>query len=250
MKLQEVFDQLTYGELSQLSIGGGEAGVIDPANYNRVLAHVNLGLTALYKRFTLKQGRIQIQLDVNRAEYPLLSKYAVSSRTSREATGNRFIKDSTAAPFKDDLLKVEKVLGSSGWEYNLNMEDDKLSMMTPTASVLRVPQDILVPPNDLPDAMKTTTLDVLYRANHPIIIPEGTDLDPETIELELPYTHLQPLLLFVAARAHAPIGMQQEAAAGNNFMQMYELACQEIDNKGLRVDKDSQADRLTRNGWV
>ena len=44
MTLQEIFDQLTYGELSQLSMGGSEAGIIDESNYSRILVHVNLGL--------------------------------------------------------------------------------------------------------------------------------------------------------------------------------------------------------------
>ena len=250
MKLQEVFDQLTYGELSALSIGGGEAGVISPANYDRVLAHVNLGLTALYKRFPLKQGRFRIQLDTARTDYPLSSKYAVSSKTSKEPTANRFIKDTLAVPFKDDIHKVERVLGSTGWEYNLNMVDDKLSMLTPTATVLRVPQDILVPPDDLPDDMRTSTLDVVYRANHPIIAPIGTDLEPDTVELELPYSHLEALLLFVAARAHTAVGMSDQGNTGNTYLQKYELECQEIENLGLRVDQASQTDRIRRNGWA
>ena len=53
MKLKEVFDQLTYGELSQLSIGGQAQGEITEENYARVVAHVNLGLSAIYKRFHL-----------------------------------------------------------------------------------------------------------------------------------------------------------------------------------------------------
>lgn len=251
MKLQEVFNQLTYGELSQLSIGGGEAGVIDPSNYNRVLAHINLGLTALYKRFNLKQGRITVELDPARTEYPLNNRFAVSNRNSKEV--NRYIKDTSAVPFKGDILKVERVLAESGFEFNLNMVDDKLAMATPTASVLRVPQAILVPPDDLPQEMRTSTLEITYRANHPLMVIDLEDMDADdvaAIELELPDTHLEPLLLFVAARAHTPLGMQQEGGAGNNWFQKYEMACQEIEDRGLRVDTDSQADRLTRNGWA
>jgi hypothetical protein len=251
MKLQEVFDQLTYGELSQLSIGGGQAGVIDPSNYSRVLAHVNLGLTALYKRFNLKQGRITVELDPARVEYPLIAKFAVTTKASKEPV--RYIKDTSTSPFKADILKIERVLGDSGFEYNLNMVDDKLSIVTPTSTTLRVPKDILVPPDDLPQEMRTANLEILYRANHPQMMIDTEEMDEDdiaAIELELPDTHLEPLLLFVAARAHSPIGMQQEGAAGINWFQRYEASCMEIENKGLRVDEDSQQNKLQRNGWA
>lgn len=48
MNLQEVFDQLSVGELSMLSVGGNDQGVIDESNWDKVLPHINLGLTALY----------------------------------------------------------------------------------------------------------------------------------------------------------------------------------------------------------
>lgn len=248
MKLQEVFDQLTYGELSQLSIGGGEAGMIAPVAYDRVLAHVNLGLATLYKRFLLKEGRITLQLSPVQEEYKLLSKYAVSSKTSKEPV--RYIKDSAASPFKDDIIKVERVLGDTGWEYNLNNMDDKLGMVTPTATVLRVPKDILIPPNDLPEDMRTANLELVYRAAHPAITPEGVDLEPDMVELELPYTHLEPLLLFIASRVHTPTGMMNETNMGNTYFARYEAACQQLENAGLLLDRASQTNRLERGGWV
>lgn len=248
MKLKEIFDQLTYGELSQLSIGGGEAGEIAPKNYDRMLAHINLGLTALYKRFPLKEGRLTLALQQGRLTYPINSKYAVSSRTSREPV--RYIEDTTTEPFKDDIHKIERVYGTSGIEFGLNDIEDPFSMHTPTAAVLRVPASIVTPPTELDDQLKTTTLTVVYRANHALIVGDGEDLDPESVEIELPYSHLEPLLYFVAARVHTPTGMTNEANMGNTYAAKYEQACQEIETRNLRVDQGSQPDRLTRNGWV
>jgi hypothetical protein len=248
MKLQEVFDQLTHGELSQLSIGGNEMGVISPANYNRLVPHVNLGLTQLYKRFLLKEGRLTLELQSNRTVYPIHSKYAVSSRSSREPV--RYIKDSLAAPFKDDIHKIEKVVASTGYEFSLNDESDEYGMFTPSATVLRVSLDVADQVMDLPDELKTRMVEVVYRANHPLIIADGADLEPDLIELELPYTHLEPLLLFIAGRVHTPTGMTNEANLGNTYAAKYEAACQLLEFKGLQVDQGSQNSRLQRNGWV
>lgn len=248
MKLKEIFDQLTYGELSQLSIGGGEAGAIAPANYDRVLAHINLALTALYKRFPLKEGRITIELQPGRLTYPIHSKYAVSSTNSTELV--RYIKDSVSEPFKDDIHKIERVYASGGLEFGLNDLEDPFSMMTPTATVLRVPASIVTPPVDLDEQLVTTTLQVVYRANHGLIAAVGEALDPEAVEVELPYSHLEPLLYFVAARVHTPTGMSNETNMGNTYAAKYEQSCLEIETRNLRVDNVSQPDRLTRNGWV
>lgn len=248
MKLNEIFNQLTYGELSQLSIGGGEMGAISPANYERLLAHINLGLTALYKRFQLKEGKLTLELQPTRLSYPLVSKYAETSRTSRETV--RYIKDSSTAPFKDDLLKIKRVVAESGFEFTLNNLSDAYSMMTPTSTTLVVPQDIVVPPVEMEEDLKTSTLDVFYQANHPILVTDDGDLEPELVEVELPYTHFEPLLYFVAARLHTPVGMTNETNMGNTYYQKYEMACQELETKNLTVDQGSQSDRLVRNGWV
>lgn len=248
MKLQEVFDQLTHGELSQLSIGGNEAGVISSANYNRLVPHVNLGLTALYKRFPLKENRLILELQSGRTTYPINSKYAVSSRTSREAV--RYIKDTTATAFKDDIHKIERVYTDKGYEFGLNDEADSLGMFTPSAAVLRVPADVAAQVISLPDELKSPRIELVYRANHPLIVADGADLEPESIELELPYSHLEPLLFYIASRVHTPTGMTNETNMGNTYYAKYEASCQQLETTNLRVDQGGQSDRLHRNGWV
>lgn len=240
IKLSDVFSQLTYGELSQVSIGGGSAGQINDNNYAQVLAHINLGLTALYKRFPLKEGRLTIVTQANRITYPLTLDYAISNTASTEV--NRFI-DDMVIPFKEDILKVERVYNSNGYEFGLNDEGNSNSVFTPSANVLRVPG--LIDPE-----LMTPTLEVVYRANHPSISVGDNAFNPNLVNLELPITHLEPLLLFVASRFHSPIGMVNEFNASNNYAAKYEAACQEIEQHNLRVDQGSQHDRLHNNGWV
>ena len=248
MKLKEIFDQLTFGELSQLAIGGGEQGAIQAKDYDRILSHINLGLTALYKRFPLKEGRVMIELQTGMTTYPINSNYAVSSRSSREPV--RFLKDSTAVPFKDDIHKIERVYTALGYELGLNDEGDSYAVSTPSATVLRVPSSIVAQSMDLPDDLKTATLEIVYRANHPILATDDGDLEPEMVNVELPYSHLEPLLLYVASRVHTPVGMTNELNMGNNYYARYEASCQEIENTNLRVDQGGQTDRIQRNGWV
>ena len=82
MKLSEIFAYLTEGELSQLSIGGGEAGQIRPEDYRRVMRSINLGLNNLFTRFFLKEGKLTLLLDPDITRYTLNSVHAVSNATA------------------------------------------------------------------------------------------------------------------------------------------------------------------------
>lgn len=240
IKLSDVFSQLTYGELSQVSIGGGAIGQIDDDNYEQILAHINLGLTALYKRFPLKEERLTIVVQPNRITYPINSTYAISNTGSTEPA--KFI-DDMVIPFKDDILKIERVYNTDGYEFGLNDEGEANSLFTPSANVLRVPPSV-------DPLLLTSTLEVVYRANHPMVSIGDGPFNPSNVNLELPITHLELLLLYVASRFHAPTGMVNEFNASNNYAAKYEAACQEIELRNLRVDQGSQYNRLRDNGWV
>lgn len=246
MYLQEVFDQLVSAELSDSSITA--AGKINPESYDRIVAQVNLALGVLFKRFRIKEGELSLELQQGQLQYPLASKYAVSSQTSREAV--RYIKDSLASPFKDDVIKIERVYGESGVEFGMNDLGDPYSMRTPVFTTLVVPQSIVTPPLELDETLKTTTLRTVYRARHPLILPEGKSLDPEDVELELPYEYLDAMVYYMSARLLAPAGVYNGANPSNDYYAKYEAACMEIENKGLQTDNANSTDRNTRNGWV
>ena len=250
MKLQDVFDQLTTGEFSQMSIGGSAAGVIEESNWPKVINHINLGLIDLYKRFNLKEGRIKLLLQPGVTTYAIKSAYAVNNRSSRETV--RYLEDSKAQPFKDDIQKIEKVLTDSGYELGLNDSTDPYAVFTPSAFVLRVPEIIVDGSVDIPDQLNTQDLVLVYRASHPRIDmgQEGCPFHPARVEIELPDSHLEALLFYIASRANNPVGMTNEFHAGNSYYAKYLASCQALKDVNLQVDQDSQNTRLQRNGWV
>jgi hypothetical protein len=245
MKLAEVFTQLTYGELSQLNIGGAEAGAIDDTNYAKILPHVNLGLAALYKRFNLKENRLVIELIEDKVTYPLLKRFAVNGGGAEPV---RYIMDTLSEPYLEDINKVERVYLDSGSELGLNDDSDIYGCFTPSYNILRIPA-ILVNDGVVPEELMTASLEVVYRANHPLLVYDA-DFNPNSIELELPYSHLEPLLLFIASRINNPIGMTNEFHAGNSYAAKYEQACILLEQKNLQVDVGSQGDRFSSKGWV
>jgi len=238
MKLSEVFNQLAYGELSQLAMIDEGTGLIATKRYPQLISHVNLGLTALYKRFLLKENRLTFKLVKDMMTYPLNTDYGVE-----------FIETAADGEFNNDILKIESVFTDAGYEVSLNDRSNVYACSTPSAAVLRVPAAFVTNDPDLPEYYKTTTLSLVYRANHPVIV-YSTGFNPANVDIELPISHLEALLLFVASRLNNPIGMTNEFHAGNSYAGKYEKACQELELHDLKVDQGSQNTRLIGNGWV
>jgi hypothetical protein len=231
MKLQEVFDQLSAGEFSQLSIGGAAAGVIDETNYSKVIGHVNLGLTALYRRFNLKTGNLVLRMEEDRYMYQLHSSMAVSK-------GGTYLIDTVLEPFLDDIIKVERVVDEVAVDLPLNDAADSMSVFTPSSLRLSVPIELT-----LQDLL------IVYRADHPKIVVGDSFMSPEDVELELPPTHLEALLYYVASRVNNPIGMNNEFHAGNSYAAKYEMVCKQLEEGGLQVDKGESNSKIYRGGW-
>ena len=248
MYLQEIFDQLSQGEFSQLCIGGNSPGVIDESNWSIVLGHVNLGLTSLFKRFNLKEGRVTVGLIPGKEEYRLHSQFSVLN--TKQPLVQKYIYDTVDNRFTDDILKIEQVLTDSRCNLPLNVGLDKYSVFTPNSIMIRVPKEIVNKEPDIPELLRTDSLEVVYRANHPWIAPGLGYFDAGRYEVLLPVSHLQALLFFVASRVNNPIGMTEEFHAGNSYYAKYEGECQRLEIENLEVDKLSYRDSFSRNGWV
>lgn len=251
MKLTEVFAQLQYGELSQMFASTELGKELGEANYKNVLMHVNLGLTDLYKRFYLKEGQLTLEIQTGKATYELHSKYAAANTRSTEP--QRYILDTSDAPFVDDIHLIERVVTEIGYEMELNNRQKTFACHTPSMNTLRIPATLANDTPDLPEYLRTTTLNVFYRANHPHISHDlgGLGLfDPSLVELELPFSHLNALLLFVASRAHNPVGMMNEFHSGNSYWAKYEAECLMLKDLNLEISTSSPADRFKQNGWV
>jgi len=236
MKLSEVFSSLAFGELSQLGLASENLGSINVANHAQVVSHTNLGLGALYKRFSLKKGRVGVALQTGRTLYPLTTDEDV-----------QFIE--LDGEFTDDILKIESVHTSDDVEVLLNDSSNVYSCSTPSAAVLRVPLMIANQDMSLPSDLLTESLTVGYRASHPLIV-YSSSFNPARVELELPYTHLEALLFFIASRVHNPVGMVNEFNAGNNYAAKYEMACKQLEISNLQIDEGAGNTRLARGGWV
>jgi len=229
MKLTDLYDQLSFGELRLLFLSGNSidtpAAGISAEQYPQLLPSIELGLMEIYKRFFLNEGNATVPLVDGTTTYVL-------------------------APTDDDLFKIERVYGV--WaeeEYEIPMNEQN----NPRA-IRNTSMDTLVLPTDTelaPWLLETTELRVVYRANHPKIDRTTALANPETYELHMPKQYMDPLCLYIASRVHTPLGAAPGSLhEGNNYFQRFLASVQELKNQNYEIDENVEEERFSQRGFV
>jgi hypothetical protein len=249
--LQEILDNLTYGELSHVSVGGGALGFIASKDYPKIVSCLNGALTALHKRFLLRTGEVRVQQYADITTYYLRSEYAVSNTTSDKT---KYIIDSAEEPFPLNIFKIEQVLSASGVALVLN--DSAISETHPVYYDGEVIQStpIFTPNFDTlvmtPVIGKLEAVTVKYRADHPRIkIDLG--FDPNTVYLHIPTSILDAISLNIASRIYTPLTSGDgERSAASLYNYQYELECKRLEMESVTLDDNTFDARFADNGWV
>ena len=210
MFLADIFQYLSRGELSQFAIGTENSGRVSENDYEKLVTHINLGLTNLFSRLPIKQDQTIITQKAGQTLYPV----------------------------SGDVLKIEEVYSEAGIKYALNDSSIEESLFTPSYNTLQVPTPV--------DGAR---LAVLYRAKH-ATIPAKRGIDPETTVVDIPDILIEPLLAYVVSRVMQSRGTAESISEANAYMQRYELMVQQVQFSGLLTADIPTNTRLEDNGWV
>lgn len=240
--LQDLLEDLTYGEFSQLNIGnfipGEHENEPDPSAYAQLCSWINRALRAIYSEFWLASEEIEIQLHEEIGTYVISTDYTVTQGTQPTL----YIIDSVSAPYLGTLLKIESVYDEEGNELPLNDDDnvdeagDPFSLYTPTYRELQVPW-----PNDY------NTLAVQFRATHPPV-KYSSGMDPTAIELKIPQALYEAVMFYVASKGFSSLGGDALGDAAQYF-QMYENEVTRVRKNGLYIQTEPSNSRFENNGW-
>lgn len=238
MLLQEVFDQLCVAELNNISVVDQVTKQINPEDYRKVATAINAGLTQLHTRFLLRKGELFVDLHPGVTTYQLAGRFMIDSNGLASQT--KYIHP--APDFRDNLLKIQQVFDDEGRELGLNNHSNYFSVSESALDTLQVPANLY-------DDHKVRRLRVVYRQNHKMIPACCEDLEPDCYGLTLPRSHLWALCLFVAARMHIPIGLQDATYSGNSFMSLFGAECDRLDITGIQVKDIGVSEGIVRKGF-
>lgn len=244
MNLQNLFDSLAHGELSNLAIVNITTGSIKEAAYLKVVSQINRALREIYKRFLLKKKCGVIKQQTGLTTYYLRDPFAHYVDGSTNSYLSEYDFDE---PFNGDVIKV------------LEAED-------PDA---KDPRDRILPLNDpkYPDAgVFTTAFDTIYmvpanplkrvKITYQAAYPEikiTEDFNPENYELYYPLFIEEALTNYVASllvKGKLTRASEGESYATNTFDHKYEAACQRIVVLGLAEEVAMAPTHFERRGWV
>lgn len=238
MLLQEVFDQLQTSELNNIYVVDQKTKKMLPDKYSAVATAVNAALTQLHTRFLLRTGELTVELRPKQTIYPLQSRCVIGK--DGIATDAKFLQPS--ADFRDNLLKIQQVFDDKGQELGINNHTEYFSVRESS-------YDTLVVPIDFFDKHDVKSLRVVYRQNHKMIPACCEGLEPDCYGLSLPRSHLMALCLYVAARMHVPIGLQDATYSGNSFMALYEQECNRLEQSGMQMSSIAVSEGVIRKGF-
>jgi len=248
--LQDIFDNLTYGDLSHVSVGGSAVGFVADKDYPKLVYCINSALTALHKRFLLRTGELTLQQYADINQYYLRTGYAVSNADSTLTP--KYVIDTVDNPFTGNLFKVERVISPSGGALVLN--DSLVSEDNPVYYKGEIIQTTPIYTPNFDTLFLTPTanelLKIEYRADHPkIVVTE--DFNPATVELHISSAILDALSLNVAARIYSPLvtGEAQNSAA-SSFMYQYEMECKRLEDEGIPMNDNTFDNRFDQKGFV
>ena len=233
MKLSEIFEHLTFGELATLDLGGAASGGIQETDYPKVISYINQGLIELYKKFPFKTGSLELALSDDIFDYQLKPDYATNSASTQPV---KYILDSLAVPFVDKILLVTSVKNIAGIGLPLNILERDTAVFTPEENVLRVPE-----------AKTGEILTVGYRC-YPATLPLEPE-DPSLVEVPVPYSFLEALGSYVAHRAYLALP-SPEPENSSSYYNRFLSACAMAQNLGLNAEPTHQLTKFERDGFV
>lgn len=213
MKLSECLTKLSYGEFSNLSLGSEGNGDIAPAKIQSTVMHINEALLRLHTRMVLKENYVYLEQRENLTMYNLMYKHAATNEDPANLE-DRYIMDTEARPFTEDVLRVLQVTDSFGRPLPLNDQGKFWSVFTPKFNQLQVP-----------NPLGAQVLTVHYQAKHAKLDYEE---NPEA-EIEIPDTLHAALLSYVAYKVYGNMNTAEAVTNAANHLGNYETVLGEIE---------------------
>lgn len=238
--VSDLFSELSFGELSNLSMSLNASGEIDEIRQGQVIAFANDALTALYTRFPHNTDYVKVTLQDGQNKYYLRTEFAVSDQTPGNLN-TRYITDTVDEPFAGRLSKIISIWDKDA-EYYLDEEvvvNDEYA--SPAVKLLSYDGFYV----DEPVADNVYT--VKYQALHPLL-----SIDPavETENIVLAPVLWQAFKAYVASSIFASIGGEDATVKAATQMNIYEGICirAEADDT-LQKSSSENHDKLREGGW-
>lgn len=217
MNVNDLFEKLSVGPLSNVHVGGDGDGFIDERKQPQIISAANDALVKLFTRFCLMEKDLILQMHMGVTNYHLLYKFAKSNEASTEPLHRRYILDLPQEPFTEDVAKILAVNNSDGRPLPLDDRESPWSVFTRQAKMLTVPR-----PNI------GNALSVHYQALHPKLT-----LDDLDAEIYLPDVLHEALLAYISFQFFSSMDTETSNAKAQEHLANFNGICTEATDRDL-----------------
>lgn len=219
MKLSELMKQLSYGELSNLSISGEGSGSIIESARPRIILLTNDALKDIFSRFNLNQRTTMIQSLDWKSYYELRKEFAVMDPTQ----GLKYILDTPNNIFTDDIVKIVQITNEVGAPLPLNDSEQWASVFTPKYNVVQ-----------LTHVGSSQVFSISYQALHPTLLMDGEGVMDQ--EITIPSILESALRMKIALPIFSAMSGQEYSIKAQQLEASYDAKLREIEEKNLLTD--------------
>lgn len=231
MLLNDLYNMLAYGELSNHHMASAGDGTLLPAKRPQIVHFANEALARLYTKFVLKEKSCIVELQEGNTLYRLSPEYSTTG-FDNSLVDAPYIRDTGDDPFLDDVLKVLAVHTNYGGQRPLNDANNCWSVNTPTFKTLQVN---MVRSNEV--------LAVTYQAKH--VILDGTNQ-----EIELPSSLHGALTAFIAYKVYFNMNTLESQTVSQGHLIMFNSICADTtEADALNLSISGVNTRFNLGGW-
>ena len=237
--LQELLDDLSYGETSGLAVTNPITDTDIIKNHARIFSLINNGLLDLYTRFKIKEKEFDLYQRADKSLYYVRAAYlgdpgAGDSEVYIDGTGDD--------PPAGDIIRFLEAYDADGVEVRINNPKYPYDIFTYEPDVIKLVQE---------EDADLRVISLVYQAAYPKINIED-DEDPETYALYFPTYLKKALLLSIAATLYRGKSSKasEQGNLSNTYLYQYELEINKIKELGLLPDKTSTSTNFEMNGWI
>lgn len=233
MNTRGILTQLSYGELSNLSMGNDGDGTIRQRDIGKVLNAINDGLSEMSGLFTLKDSVVHIRLLSFVNTYHFNSRFAISQQPQPDVP-DAYIIDNNREPFKNDVRKVYAVYDSLGNNLPINDEDKENSVFIKGRDSITVPN-----PED------GVYIFVHYKSDHFRVTNENLGA-----ELDIPNSLVPALKMYVASRIYGAMSTVDASNKSVEYLNHYLNMIKDLKNEDATTESRFKINQFNANGWV
>jgi len=236
--LQEIFNDLAFGEFANLAIGNSNVKSIEVDEYPRIVSIINVAMYDLYCRFSLRTNEFKLHEKAGRNIYYLRSENVGNIQSGDPET---YIEEDPQSPISGDIIKLIEAYDSDGSKVSIGDkgQDDGILILSQDTLKINTSEPLRV-------------ISIIYQASHPKIIITK-DFNPKTYNLYFPGFIKQALLAAIASRYFiGKTGSINESTQmiANTFQAIYLRECRKIEEDSMVQTNIGNDTRFEDRGFV